>query len=363
MEVIKANIVIFVGYVNFIGGVEQWYYTIAKKYGVKNDITLVYKKCARNQLQRMRKLTRCIEYVGQEIECRKIIFCYDLSIVDKVKAEEYILTAHADYKIQHIHLTIPPQITSVYAVSEIARVAFQEVHKDQLDKLGLECKLLYNPIMLDEPKRVLKLVSATRLTPEKGGKRMQMLAERLNSRGIPFVWLVFTTEKCAKEIEGFIYMQPRLDILGYIKDADYLVQLSDTEGFSYSINEALGLGTPLLTTDFPVAGEMGLEHGKNGFIFKMDMSNMDEVIDLMYEKNLKGFKHEFKNSDEEWNKIMDGKVKNKYVYKEEKGIEVEVIKPCHYTEEEKDCVQGDFLLVKSKERAKMLVEKGYVKYV
>lgn len=363
MEKIKANIVVFVGYVNFIGGVEQWYYTIAKKYGTSNDITLVYKRCAKNQLQRMRKLTRCIEYKDQEIECRKIIFCYDLSIINKVKADEYILTAHADYKVQNIKLNIPPQITSVYAVSEIARVAFEEVHKDQLEKLGLKCKLLYNPIMLDEPQRVLKLVSATRLSPEKGGRRMKMLAERLNQKGIPFIWLVFTTEKQDKEVEGFIYMKPRLDILGYIKDADYLVQLSDTEGFSYSINEALGLGTPLLTTDFPVAEEMGLKHGKNGYIFKMDMSNMDEVIDLMYKNDLKGFKHEFKNSDDEWNKIMDGKVKNKYVYEEEKGIEVEVIIPCHYKEEEKDCVKGDFLIVKDKERAAMLVEKGYVKYI
>ena len=40
---IKGNIIFFIGHINYIGGVEQWYYTIAKKYAKNNDITLVYK--------------------------------------------------------------------------------------------------------------------------------------------------------------------------------------------------------------------------------------------------------------------------------------------------------------------------------
>jgi glycosyltransferase involved in cell wall biosynthesis len=46
-------------------------------------------------------------------------------------------------------------------------------------------------------------------------------------------------------------MTPRLDIRDYIADADYLVQLSDTEAWSYSVLESLSLGTPVITTPIP----------------------------------------------------------------------------------------------------------------
>ena len=63
-------------------------------------------------------------------------------------------------------------------------------------------------------------------------------------------------------------------ILDYIANADYLVQLSDTEGYSYSIVEALSVGTPVIATDFAVASEQGIVDGKTGWILPMDMSRI-----------------------------------------------------------------------------------------
>ena len=196
---------------------------------------------------------------------------------------------HADYLAQNLRITIPKSTTKVYGVSNTAKMAFQETHKEQLDALGLKCETLYNPIMIDEPLPVLRLVSATRLSLEKGLKRMEFLAERLRERGILFTWLVFTTLDGDSKTDGFIYMKPTLDILGYIKDADVLVQLSDTEGYSYTIVESLLLGTPVAVTNFPVAEEMGIKNDVNGYIFKMDMSNADEMIDKILEKKIKRF--------------------------------------------------------------------------
>jgi hypothetical protein len=171
--------------------------------------------------------------------------------------------------------------------------------------------------MLDEAQPVLKLISATRLSPEKGLTRMIHLAEKLRERNVSFIWHVFTNNIKESPVPEFVYMQPKLDILGYIKDADFLVQLSDTEGFAYSIIESLCVGTPLLVTNFPVIEEMGIVDEENAYVFKMDMSNTDEIITKMTTKKLKGFKYVAKQSNIEWNKIFGPPEKVKYKYNQE----------------------------------------------
>ena len=71
---------------------------------------------------------------------------------------------------------------------------------------------------------------------------MVAMAKRLKEKGIPFIWLVYSTENIGFDISNFIMMKPELDIRDYIADADYLIQLSDTESYAYSIVEAACLG-------------------------------------------------------------------------------------------------------------------------
>ena len=89
---------------------------------------------------------------------------------------------------------------------------------------------------------------------------MEKLAAALDSAGIPFQWLVFTN-KAERPIDNksIYYMEPSLDITDYIADADYLVQLSNTEGYCYAVAEALTLGTPVIVTDLPVFREMEIQ--------------------------------------------------------------------------------------------------------
>lgn len=225
----KGKVVFFIGHINHIGGVEQWIYYTIKKYHKEYDIQVIYKYCAPEQKARLVRMCNAEMYEGQKIECDVFIYCYDTSIVSKVKAKEYILTIHADYETQGFRIEIPKETTQIYAVSELARQKFEKTHKEKLDKLGLKIKTLYNPLDLDKPKRVLRLISATRLTPEKGAKRMELMAKKLKLLKIPFIWTVFTTSDNPPPIDGFVYMKPRLDIIGYVKDSDYLIQLSDTE--------------------------------------------------------------------------------------------------------------------------------------
>lgn len=304
--------IIYLSNLNVIGGCEQWIYEIAKKYSEDYDIELYYKSASINQLTRLKKLIKCVRYNDEQINCDNLITAYNYDIFEKSNAKENILTIHANYEYEKLYKKIHPKVTKIYAVSEVAKKGFENTHKDQLDKLGLSVEVLYNPITLEKPKRVLRLISATRWSELKGSEEMKMIANKLNEKGYLFLWHVFTDTKPKANIDGFIFMNPRLDIEPFIKDADYLVQVSSSEGFSYSIVQSLGLGTPVVCKDILVREELGIKHKENGLVLNMDMSNIDEIVDLMYNNNLKGFNYQIKESDSEYRKIFKEKTKSKY---------------------------------------------------
>lgn len=351
------DIIIYVNHINYIGGIETWLYEIAKKYGEKRNITLLYGWIAPEQLYRVKKIIKCVKYEKQEIECNKFIFCFGFEAINTVKAKEFIYFIHADYKAQNIKATIPKETTSIYAVSKLAKDSFIEMHKEQLDKLGLKVETAYNPITIEKPKRVLTLISPTRLTKEKGGPRMIAMAKRLKEKGIPFNWFVYSTTDLTSETSHFIMMKPELDIRDYIADADYLIQLSDTESYAYSIVEAACLGTPIVASKMPVLDEMNIKEGENAFILEFDLSNLDEVIDKMYKNNLKGFTYKKKESNDEYLKILGKETKNKYKCPIDKLVKAKL----NYKDlvENKDMVENEEFIA-TVERAEYLQRIGYV---
>jgi hypothetical protein len=83
----------------------------------------------------------------------------------------------------------------------------------------------------------------------------------------------------------------------------YIVQLSTNESWGCTPTESLERGIPVIVTRYQSAHEQ-IEHGKNGFILELDMSNIDEVIDLMLEKDLTGFKYNKKDSIKQWKNFI-----------------------------------------------------------
>lgn len=271
-----------------VGGTENFLYQIAKKYKAY-DITIYYKFADAGQLARLKQYVRCIQYSGEKIECEKAFFNYNADIINNVTANEYIQVIHADYK--GIPFRRNPKITKYIAVSKLAAKSFKEVS-------GIEAEVIYNPCELEKPKRVLNLISATRLTAEKGKKRMIKFAEILDRENIPYLWTIFTNDTKAIDNKNIIYMQPRLDIIDYIANADYLVQLSDSEAYCYSVVEALIVGTPVIVTDMPVMKEIGLNK-TNSFILDFDMQNVP--VKEIYESRLQ---FEYTSKKDTWNKEL-----------------------------------------------------------
>lgn len=268
---------------NDIGGIETFLYTIAQKYGKDHDIIVVYNDGAQPQIDRLKKLVRTVKFNGQHFKCRRAFFNYNTDIIDYVEAEDYYLTLHGDYKALHLdeHLPLHPKITKYLGVSQRVCDVFEECS-------GLHAESSYNPVLIREPKKILHLISACRLTPEKGKNRMKILADILDKHGVPFIWQVFTNDKDAIDNPSIIYRKPNLDIIDYIADADYLVQLSDTEGYSYSVIESLCVGTPVIITEIPALLEMDVVNGKNAWVVPFDMSNVP-VDDIC--KGLPPFKY------------------------------------------------------------------------
>lgn len=255
---------------NCVGGIETYCYEMGLKYGKDFDITVVYQNGDPDMMKHISEVCRVIRYRPKDkIVCDVFIFGYGHEIIKDVEAKEIIQTFHADYICRHLNPCFDKRITKRLGVADNTTNGIRE-HYDW----AADIQTMYNPYTVKKPKKVLKLVSATRLTAEKGFKRMVKLADALDEAGIPFHWTVYTDVPREFPNKSVAVMKHRLDIIDFIADADYLVQLSDTEGYSYSIVEALSVGTPVICTEFPVAAEQGIVDGVTGFILPFDMSRI-----------------------------------------------------------------------------------------
>lgn len=271
MHYYLKNVIYFPSF-NIVGGVETYCYEMAVKYGKDFDITIVYINGDPQQMAKIAKVARIIKFRPgiDKINCDVFIFGWGWDIINDVTAQKYVQTFHADYINRHLNPCPSDKVTHRLGVSDNTTKGIREHFEWARD-----IETMYNPYTPKKTKKVLHLVSATRLTPEKGYDRMGKLCEALDKEGIPFIWTIFTDQpKVPLHPKMAILPADVNGVLDYIADADYLVQLSDTEGYSYSIVEALSCGTPVIATDFLVAREQGIENGKTGWILPMDMSEI-----------------------------------------------------------------------------------------
>ncbi len=269
---IESTNIFYIQNLNIIGGTEQFIYELTRKYK-DIDITVVYKTGHWKQIERIAKNVRIIKYNGQKIKCKKAFFNYSIDIIDNVEAEEYIQIIHAMYKTNKIKPKLNKRITEYYAVSEIAAKEWEELTE-------IKAKIVRNPLQMLETKPVLFLVSATRLTAEKGKDRIEKLGKLLNEKGIEYLWLIFTNDNSVIDNSNICYIKPRLNVRQYLNTLKqtgnvYGVQLSDCEGDCYFTRECEALGIPLLVTPIPSFNEQGLKDGKNCYYLPFDMQDID----------------------------------------------------------------------------------------
>lgn len=348
MRTLRLKNVLYFPHINVCGGIETYCYEMGLKYK-DYDITLIFQNGDPKMLRKIAETCRVIKYQkDDEIICDTFIFGYGHEILDHVQAKTIIQTFHADYICRHLNPSFDERITHRFGVANNTTNGIREHYEWAKDIVTM-----YNPYTVKKPRKVLKLVSATRLTPEKGYDRMVNLAAQLEAANIPFHWLIFTDSKRSFPNPNVTVLPARMDVLDYIADADYLVQLSDTEGYSYSIVEALSVGTPVIVTDIPVAAEQGVVNGKTGFILPFDMSNVP--VEQIY-KGLKKFTYTPKESHYE-TVLVKGNAK----YSDDHKDMVSVMARMRYNDLElgRTVEKGESIDVKP-ERADVLIAKGLV---
>lgn len=285
--------------ISSIGGCESWFWYLSKLY---KDFVIYYKLGSEEQIKRLAKNVEVRKYKeGEIINCENFFCCYNPDILDFVNAKMYAHVIHCDYKKVTFKPIMNDKFDKYIAVSKLAGESFKEI-------TGTPYELIYNPIKIDIPKvekyndGKLHLISATRLTKEKGLNRMIKLATLLDIKHIPYEWVVYTNRKRRAIGNNVIYKEQKMDILEDIAKADALVQLSDCEAFCFSIVESALVGTEIICTDLPVLEELGIKDHVNAYICDFNMNNVP--INDIANKRLE-FKYQPPKS--EWDRYLSNK--------------------------------------------------------
>lgn len=267
--------------VNCIGGVESFLWYLSCSY--KNFIVM-YREGDVEQIKRLAKNVEVIKYNDKmgTIKCKRFFCNYGLDV--PVEAEEKYHIIHCDYKHTKLKPIMYPGFKYI-AVSKVAKKSFEEL-------TGVEAELIYNPVIVKksdiQKKEGIHLISLTRLSPEKGGERINKLATMLDNAGIKYDWDIYTNRHYRWNSPNIHKKDTKLDLAKEIAEASFLVQLSDHEAFGLSVVESLTLGTPVIVTNIPAFREIGCIHGENAIICDLDMKRVD--LDLI-KKGIPSFKY------------------------------------------------------------------------
>ncbi len=263
------------------------------------EIVVLCQNIAEDFKKELSAYADCVQYdKNGYYDCDVLLHNYqDNGLKPNIHARQTFILLHCDYAKMSHSGAFDGHMRYI-AVSEKATENMKKVYK-------IDCTAIEPFLVEHKPRKVLRLVSATRLTTEKGFVRMQKLCELLRANDIRFQWLVFSEySKQIADTPEFINMGKHQNdiVMDYMADADYVVQLSDHEGFCYSVHESLSVGTPCLVTDIPVFQNV-IVNGVNGYRLPLDMKN----IDLARILNIpKGFKYSLgiDNVREKWDAIL-----------------------------------------------------------
>ena len=344
----KTQVVIYTNETFEIGGIETFTYNFCKAMAKHYDITVLYGHADPKQLERLEPIVQVLHNSGQEIECDTLIMnrLFD-KVPENVHAKKVVQMVHGCREAVSYSIHVPQDRDQIVCVSETVKESFGDETKAAI--------VIKNLVESRKPQKVLQLISATRLdTNEKGQKRMIELADLMNRQGVKFQWHYYSN-KDIKGPKNLIRMEPDLDIRDYISSVDYLVQLSDTEGFGYSIVESLLEGTPVIVTDLPVLEEMGVVDGKNAYILPMDLGNYDTTA--FY--NIPKVTYKYNNGllVSAWKKVL-GNTKPTHSYKPQERESVTITTRYFDNVLNREMEPGETVSM-TKDRAELVRSAGY----
>ncbi len=279
------SLTIYADHLTYKDGIFTWIRNFCTMLNSTYDISIISKIFRNDIKESLSELAKTIIWKADE-EYETDILLYMVDFVEfplNIEAKKEFKIVHCDYT--DIKRDLPDITGHFIAVSETAARGF-------LKRFNKSCGYVES-VVTDNKKRqrVLRLISCSRIYKNKGLDRMYQLADVLSDSGVRYIWHNFTEidknglEYLKNYKQDRIFHLPAIDhdrLLDYIADADYLVQLSDAEGYCYAVHEALVVGTPVIVTDIPTFRQE-IQNGVNGYKIPLNMSyiNIDKIVNEM----------------------------------------------------------------------------------
>ena len=282
-----------------LGGVETFVRMFCKRLSKHVDITFMFHKGDENDMTEIKQFVKVEKFTGQFVSCDVLVLgsAWGQSITEHVNTEIVIQVIHANlesYAISGAFKLIPDKRANYYvSVSKDVQGALKRLH-------NIDSTVIYNlidnvPQFPKNKNKVLKLITVSRLSPEKGIQRCVDFAKLIP---YDYEWEIYGSGEVKPDVRGtnIKYMGYKQNPYKEIAEADYLVQLSETEGYCYSINEALQQKTAVLLTPFPSGFEQ-VEDGVNGYRIPFNLKGID-FDNIKKVPKLKKFKE--KSTEQDW---------------------------------------------------------------
>lgn len=349
-----TQVVVYCGNTNSIGGIETFIYNFCKTMCNYYDILVLY-----TQHMDPKQIMRLAEHVMVQRNSGKLIQCNVAinirltdELPDNVKYKKRIQMSHTCQLAPSgkWHWIIKKNYDELIFVSKAAAKSFSDQN--------LTYDVIPNLTDSELPGKALLLLSACRLTWEKGEERMYQLAELFRNANIPFVWLVFSDREMQKKVPGIVQCPRTLDVRSYYEKVDYVVQLSDIESFCYTLREAVECGTPVITTPLSVLPEIGVQDGKNGYVVPFDMKDID--VQKIYRQIPRFIPAKCENDEivKMWKKHLGNTVPTRAYKGGSDLVTVKVTKGYGDLELGRNLIPGDVVKMR-RERAMLIISMGY----
>ena len=223
---------------------------------------------------------------------------------NNIVADRIYTILHCDYG--GIDYKISPSFSDKEHYIAVSKYAAENFTR----KYGLPCDYVEGLLKKKpEPRKVLRLISCTRLMRPKGSDRMTQLCKLLRANDVRFVWDNYSEGGIINMMyrNRDIAVRPSCsnnELLDYIASADYLVQLTESEGYCRAVHEALLVGTPVIVSDIPIFRDV-VKNGQNGYRLPLDMQGID--VQEIVQNIPRGFTYDdrYEETFKKWQKIIN----------------------------------------------------------
>ena len=308
-----TQVAIYAKELNQINGRTTFVYNFCQMMKQYYDIAVIYESGDMSAVRKLRQIVDTRKVGSKIISCDTLIVN---SILDDVPS-----VICYDQKIQMVHAC---KTNNSWKIPNSNKTIFvSETAKDSW-KVN-DGEVIHNMISTETDKPIV-LVSATRVSEEKGQHRITEFGQYLKSKGVNFTWLIFADLPIKGLADGMIQMPIVSDITPFIKSADYVVHLSESEAWSYVIIESMVNHTPLIVNQLPMLDELGFKDGKNGYIVPSSAYDIsDEQLDRILHKIPSfTFKYDNDTSVAMWRDILGDSTPQKS-YKPDQVVTVRVL--------------------------------------